>query len=301
MAAAAARLTAALHHLKMGSGNSSASTARHPCADLLDAGYIIDSETLAEGTPRTHTFTALCAAPRSGRLFAVCRRGVDKSASTANTQIAESLDGGNSWTVVRKYGFPNVYNAATGVFDASDARRGTWTYGMDGRTGDGRSGATVGEIRGTVMAELNDGSLLAVFAWLDAGRAVQQPDGRMDVPTRLVACRSRDHARSFSGFTELDTGYNCAVLSCVVPLPDGRVLLLLEVQEVGEDNTEIQRELAMVSDTNGVFGGPQTVITAAEGLQPGANQQKIYWDHRCVRLAEARPHHSLGFGGLYEY
>ena len=92
-----------------------------------------------------------------------------------------------------------------------------------------------------------------------------------------------------------------AYKACLWLRTASRVLLLLEVQEVGEDNTEIQRELAMVSDTNGVFGGPQTVITAAEGLQPGANQQKIYWDHRCVRLAEARPHHSLGFGGLYEY
>ena len=60
----------------------------------------------------------------------------------------------------------------------------------------------------------------------------------------------------------------------MVGLPDGRCLLLTEVQEIGEDGEEVQRELAMVSDEEGNFGEAWTV---AEGL---TTSPKIYWDHR---------------------
>ena len=154
--------------------------SRQPFATIESSGFIVDSSELA-GPQRSHMFVALCPS-RSGAIYATFRRGVDKSQEDGNSVIAVSHDQGRSWETIFT-NFPHVYTPVTGEWAADDARRGTWTYGMDGRTGDGRQGGTAGEIRGAMLAELPDGSLLAVWCWKDSGAAVVQEDGRTDTPS----------------------------------------------------------------------------------------------------------------------
>ena len=97
-----------------------------------------------------------------------------------------------------------------------------------------------------------------------------------------VACRSHDHARTFGDYVELETGHRCTVLSGVLPMQDGRVLLLLEVQAVEGDaagKDEVQHELAMLSDRSGDFSGSPSPTVVAAGLA-AARPSTIFWDQR---------------------
>ena len=153
------RLAGLLQHVQPAASAASSSAGTVRCGRLAEQGHIIDAG-LEPGTAASHMFTTLCPTRSGDRLFASCRRGVDKSQADGNAVIAESTDG-REWQVVFT-GFPAVQTCLQG------------------------SGRQVeGEVRASVLVELLDGSLLAVFCWMDHAARVTHTDGRTDMPARI--------------------------------------------------------------------------------------------------------------------
>jgi len=101
---------------------------------IVDKGLVFDAGA-GEGSLRVATFTSLLQR-RDGSQLVSFRCGSGKDSSDGNVVICESTDQGSSWSVI------------SNRFESS----------FEG---------LAGEIRGAELAELDDGRLLAVQAWVD--------------------------------------------------------------------------------------------------------------------------------------
>ena len=232
--------------------------------EVTGGGLVVDTERLPTNGARTHFFLAACRL-RSGKVLLSCRRGKDKMGTDGNVVLLESSPGGvGPWSVICE-GFQHTWDGVRG------------------------------EVRGSALAELPDGRLLAVYTWHDASdnREAFNPK----TPSVWFRCYSStggrtwaDHARFELSHPETGLPMRRPVLAGgIVTLADGRLVICGEALEVEEPGPEgfggvragdvVQKAFVVLSsDAQGLSFGQ--ALTVARDPQ----DETYYWDQRVYAL-----------------
>eukprot|EP01050_Picozoa_sp_SAG11_P026604 SAG11_NODE_6432_length_1314_cov_2.776132_1_plen_377_part_10 len=242
-----------------GGAPAAARTNRRLVQEVKDGGHVVDTELLPADAPKAHFFLASCRL-RSGKVLLTCRRGKDKMGSDANTVLLESGTGGaGPWAIICE-GFERTF------------------------------GGVRGEVRGSAVAELQDGRLLAVFTWHDAsdGRAAYSPT----TPSVWFRCYSANGGSDWTGYTRFDLSHpetgepmrRPVLAGGIIALGGGRLAVCgesLEVEVAGpegfgrvRDGHAVQKAFVVISlDDGRTFGQP---LTCARDPR----DETYYWDQR---------------------
>ena len=173
---------------------------------VIDSGLVFDAGA-APPDQRACFFTTMLRLS-SGKILVGFRRGSTKYSADGNCCVAQSSDDGRSWDMICE-------------------------------RFDGRFDGTTGEVRSVSLAEAGDGAVLASLSTADRSKGDEYYSADSDTicPSRILATRSLDGGRTWSGNTLLDVGpWQFPVLSGpAVPVGNGRWLVTHERQEPETD------------------------------------------------------------------